>query len=288
MELITTVAGTDASEPRTSLDDDEAEAEPDDPQTQFELFASRTLAGGRGEIPPPPPLCARLEGFSLHAARAIHENDRQGLEQLARYCARPALSLARLSLTDDGFVRYRMKRTFSDGRSEVQLTSRDFLARLCALIPPPRVHLVRYFGAFAPTARGRAALTGRRREKVPPAPTSILTEEALAAPPFPPSAVEGPTSLGAPPPDPDRSRRLDWASLLQRVYRIDVLVCRACGGPTRVLAFLTDPRVIGRILDHLGIPRLALDGRARSPPALSLLPSPGLPDDPCIDATPAD
>ena len=66
-----------------------------------------------------------------------------------------------------------MKRVFSDGRREVVLWPRDFLARLCALIPQPRINLVRYFRgdsprksvpggpAFAPTAGGR----GTRHEE---------------------------------------------------------------------------------------------------------------------------
>ncbi len=34
---------------------------------------------------PLPRKCARKEGFSLHAGIAVHQNDRQGLERLARY-----------------------------------------------------------------------------------------------------------------------------------------------------------------------------------------------------------
>jgi putative transposase len=83
------------------------DGDPDDVQVQLEIAASRSLRHGGSEAPPPPPLCARSEGFSLHAGIAIHENDREGLERLARYCARPALSLERLSLGDDGRVHSR-------------------------------------------------------------------------------------------------------------------------------------------------------------------------------------
>ena len=34
--------------------------------------------------PPLPRLCARKDGFSLHAGIAVHGNDRQGLERLVR------------------------------------------------------------------------------------------------------------------------------------------------------------------------------------------------------------
>ena len=55
--------------------------------------------------------------------------------------------------------------------------------------------------------------------------------------------------------------------LMQRVFEIDVLVCEHCGGRRRVLTFLTDPPVLRRILEHLG---LAADppsvAPARGPP----------------------
>jgi hypothetical protein len=86
--------------------DDDAPA-PDGLLPQLELAAARPLFDNYAQ-PPAPPLCACIEGFSLHAGVAIHENDREGLERLARYCARPALAVARLSTTDGGDVRYRM------------------------------------------------------------------------------------------------------------------------------------------------------------------------------------
>ena len=41
--------------------------------------------------------CASCEGFSLHANTRVHENDRQGLEQLCRYGAWEPLALERLA-----------------------------------------------------------------------------------------------------------------------------------------------------------------------------------------------
>jgi hypothetical protein len=45
-----------------------------------------------------------------------------------------------------------------------------------------------------------------------------------------------------------------WAELMRRVFEVDVLVCEHCGGRRRVLTFLTDPPVLRRILEHLGLP----------------------------------
>ena len=91
----------------------------------------------------------------------MHGNDRRGLERLCRYGLRPALSVERLTEAADGHVVYEMKRTFSDGTRCQRFTPREFLLRLCALVPPPGFHMVRYAGIFSGHARGRYALTGR-------------------------------------------------------------------------------------------------------------------------------
>jgi hypothetical protein len=39
--------------------------------------------------------------------------------------------------------------------------------------------------------------------------------------------------------------------LIRRVYHVEPLVCKRCGGTMRVVAFITQPRVIRRILEHL-------------------------------------
>jgi hypothetical protein len=263
----------------------EQPADGDDVQAELELRASRPLSSGRFEPPPLPPLCARMEGYSLHAGIAIHENDRQGLERLARYCARPALSQQRLSREADGRVRYRMKRTFSDGRSEVLLSGQDFLIRLCALIPPPRVHVVRYFGAFAPRARGRRALVGRSGDASGSSRAAATVEDprpaVASAPP-----VASTDALGDPPVAAARPRRLDWATLLQRVHAIDVFACRRCGGPTRVIAVITDTDIAERILRHLGLPPTPA-ARPRPPPSAHRLAADPTVEDPWVDARPS-
>ena len=50
------------------------------------------------------------------------------------------------------------------------------------------------------------------------------------------------------------SRRSTWAELLRRVFALDVLTCPHCGGPRRLIAQLTDPIVVRKILGHLGHP----------------------------------
>ncbi|WP_437518087.1 hypothetical protein [Sorangium sp. So ce1099] len=80
-----------------------------------------------------------------------------------------------------------------------------------------------------------------------------------------PTAQSGsPTSLGTGVTKPVGAR-IDWASLLRRVYREDVLVC-PCGGRRRLVADISEREVIVAILEHLGFPSEApAIVRARSP-----------------------
>jgi len=48
------------------------------------------------ETPARQPLCADIDGFSLHAAVRVDTHERKRLEQLCRYITRPALSEERI------------------------------------------------------------------------------------------------------------------------------------------------------------------------------------------------
>lgn len=62
-------------------------------------------------------------------------------------------------------------------------------------------------------------------------------------------------STGSPEPAEDgpalRARRRRWAELLRLVFQVDVEVCPRCGGEARILAFVTEPAIVRRILAHL-------------------------------------
>jgi hypothetical protein len=44
-----------------------------------------------------------------------------------------------------------------------------------------------------------------------------------------------------------------WARLISKVYNVDPLTCRTCGGKLKVIAYITDAVAIGRIPDSLGL-----------------------------------
>jgi hypothetical protein len=201
-------------------------------------------------------LCASVQGFSLHAAQAVGAQDREALERLLRYGLRAPFAQERLSVREDGKVVYRLRRPWPNdrGATHLVLDPLDFLRRLAALVSFPYEHQTRYHGIFANRCKLRSLLPPPpRRENLP----GIETDRGAAPP------VDGDTSTQrqSPPCASDRPARsrAPWARLLRRVLHVDALSCPKCSThlravPMVVLAFLTDPDVVTRILHHLGLP----------------------------------
>jgi len=114
---------------------------------------------------PPTTRAGYVSGFSLHAGVATKANERNKLKRLCRYITRPAVSEKRLSLTAYGQVRYSLKTPWNDGTTHVIFEPLDFMARLAALVPKPRVTLTRFHGVFAPNSKYRALITPAQRGK---------------------------------------------------------------------------------------------------------------------------
>jgi hypothetical protein len=108
---------------------------------------------------------AQANGFSLHAGVAAEAGDRPKLERLCRYISRPAISAQRLSVSAQGNIRYALKTPYRDGTTHVMFEPLDFLSRLAALVPAPRVNLTRFHGVFAPHHRWRALIVPGPRDE---------------------------------------------------------------------------------------------------------------------------
>ena len=115
-----------------------------------------------------PGLVAKLAGFSLPAGTVCEAWQRSKLERLCRYITRPPIAIKRLSVDDRGRVVYRYRQPFRDGSTHVVFEPLDFMARLAALVPRPRLNLTRFHGVFAPNFKYRQKIVpqrsrGRRR-----------------------------------------------------------------------------------------------------------------------------
>jgi len=185
---------------------------------------------------------------------AIAPHQRGKLERLCRYVSRPPIATERLALTASDQVRYALKTPYRDGTTHLVLEPLDLIARLAALVPPPRMHLTRYHGVFAPHSRLRAAVTPAHR--------------GLGAAKQPPA--------GAATPQTPRHVAMSWARRLKRVFGVEIDQCARCGGQLKILASIEEPAVIAKILAHLQrtVPeqyRPELPLGARAPPAQSSL-----------------
>ena len=168
------------------------------------------------------------KGLSLHANTHVPAHRRDQLERLLRYTARGAVSLERLDINADGDLLYTFTRPWSDGTTGIKLSPLELLEKLAALVPLPRLHQVRYGGCLAPHSKLRAHII--------PTPRQQGVE-----------ALKGSTA----------SPNWTWAQLLKRVFAIDMERCPMCQqGTLRIIAAITEVRVIQKILRHL---KLAVD-----------------------------
>ncbi len=174
------------------------------------------------------PLCASLDGFTLHAATRAGGHDTAGKEALLRYVLRPPVAQERVELRPDGLVRIVLKRPFADGTLAVEMDPLSLLARLAASVPPPRFHTVRYAGVLAPASRWR--------KRIAPEPPAVPA-------PAPQAKDQRPKRAGTYRP---------WADLLKRTFGLDVLACKRCGGRMRLLAMVTEPASVVRYLARIG------------------------------------
>jgi len=185
--------------------------------------------GVDGEVPTlTGPRCASVQGFSLHANTQVPAHRRDQLERLIRYTARGAVSLERLTQDANGDLLYTFTHPWSDGTTGIRLSPMELLEKLAALVPLPRMHLVRYGGCLAPHSHLRGAIIPTPRQQG-------MADEAL--------------DTGSP--------RWSWARLLKRVFALDMARCPFCQqGTLRIIAAMTHGEVIRKILRHL---KLAVD-----------------------------
>ncbi|UCE62832.1 MAG: transposase, partial [Nitrospirota bacterium] len=123
------------------------------------------------------------------------------------YITRPALGHKRLSRTPTGEVVLQLKTPYRDGTTHVVMAPLEFLQRLAALVPRPRLHLIRFHGVLAPNAALRPQIV-----------------------PGPPDQVSAPAGADGETPSASTRARLSWAQLLKRVFGIDIAFCSHCGG----------------------------------------------------------
>ncbi len=82
--------------------------------------------------------------------------------------------------------------------------------------------MIRYYGLYANTHRGKKRKTGDDSSHPP-----IIDDEVSFVP-----------SKG-------------WAEMIRKVFEVDPLICPQCGGEMKVISFIEDHAVIDKIINHL-------------------------------------
>ena len=167
------------------------------------------------------------------------------------------MALERLAQDAHGDLVYTFTKPWSDGTTGITLAPLELLEKLAALVPLPRVHLVRYAGCLAPHSTLREAIIPTSRQQ------GVDGEEAQTGTPS-----------------------WSWSRLLGRVFALDMATCLPplCGrrealraapsqtrqpcdlpfcrqGALRIIAAITQVEVIRKILCHLK--------RAADPPPIA-------------------
>ena len=149
-------------------------------------------------------------GFNLHASLTIAAADDLGL--------RPPFSMSRFRVLSDGRISYRVKKSSRRVSHCRIMTLASCIARLCALIPPPRYPLTRFQGVLAPRAKLRPRI-------VPKLPESVASASACKRPCPRPEPSEPRAAVG------DRPLRRDRSGPVVRGtarFRDDARTRRGC------------------------------------------------------------
>ena len=144
---------------------------------------------------------------------------------------------------------FELKTPWRDGTTHLEMKPIDFMGRLAALVPRPRLHQNRFHGILAPNAKRPAMMVPQARGSTRPRQDYRTQAGADAA------ASAGRADAPAP------RRGLHWADLLRRAYDIDMRTCPNCGlGTLAPIATILGRDAIDRILAAMGL-------QPRAPPA---------------------
>ncbi len=148
------------------------------------------------------PAVARIP---VHAAVSVHVNGRgrqghrqgqrtqaerlhQGLGQAFRHRGHQIAPGQQMPQGDEvghaqGDLRLKLKTPYRDGTTHIIMSSLEFMQRLAALVPRPRLNLIRFHGVLAPNTKLRAEIiSGSKKNKsnasdtnddVSPSPASV-------------------------------------------------------------------------------------------------------------------
>jgi hypothetical protein len=186
----------------------------------------------------------RHSGFSLDSSVHLPAGSAKARKALSQYISRPPLSLKRMSVQENGeatLISYTADTGFFRGKTETFSLTRFFL-EVTQHIPPRAAQYIRRYGLYASRTKGKW-LDMPHVARL--APAGWKAERAQAPEAAAPSVDQSPSSVAG------RQARSTWARLIAEVYEVDPLTCPRCGSPMGILAVITEPAEVNKILRHL-------------------------------------
>lgn len=165
-------------------------------------------------------------GFSVFAGPAVEPAGLASLESQARYITRPALAMDALQKLKDGRLALETPPNPRTGATLLALDPLEWIQNITAHISDPGRHGQRFYGAYS--NRAGIAVSSTHGASAGPA-ANVRAQQDNS--------------------DFSREARSTWARLLRKILEVDPLLC-ACGARMRIVSFITDPRVVDRILRH--------------------------------------
>ena len=176
-------------------------------------------------------------GFSVDNSVPIPASSRKARVNLSQYIIRNPISLQKiLYARSNGTVIYTMKYNEYWKENMNLFKANDFIAELTQHIPPKHKHLICYYGLYSSRTKGKAAKDG-----------TLTKFGCNAAPKKKPDHASDPEMETVS----SKASRKSWARLIQKVYEVDPLICEKCGHEMRVMAVITEPHEVRKILECL-------------------------------------
>jgi hypothetical protein len=184
-------------------------------------------------------------GFSVDLTVKIAATSSEARVSLAQYIARPPLSLKKMLVEErGGSVLYRSEYNPYFKTDRKLFPAIGFLVDLLQHLPDAGAHPIRRYGLYSSRSRGTWS---RKPYLVRLAPEGWKEQHPLQSASHLGQPHEQEPQLSVS----QKETRSAWARLIAKVYEVDPLRCARCGSKMRVMAVITDPQQVRRILRHL-------------------------------------
>jgi hypothetical protein len=128
---------------------------------------------------------------------------------------------------DDGSVVVETPPDTRTGATSITVDPLEWIHRITSHIPDPGKHCQRFYGAYS--NRGRVSMAAENDENAASAGAKHCEQDIS---------------------DCSHETRGTWARLIKKIFEADPLRC-PCGGRMRIISYITEPRVIDRIVRYL-------------------------------------